>query len=71
VPLPLPRVTTVKYGRVVYCEHVIVVTFGLLREAVRPNPSPMDLDLLIGIKDPVAPAEMRGEQLEVTGLTSR
>ena len=30
----------------------------LLVEAVRPNPSPMDLDVVIGIKRPIAPPQM-------------
>jgi hypothetical protein len=32
--------------------------FSLLVEAVRPSPSPMDLDLIIGIKGPLAPPEI-------------
>jgi hypothetical protein len=32
--------------------------FGLLVEAIRPNPSPLDLDVVIGIKGPIAPPEM-------------
>jgi hypothetical protein len=32
--------------------------FALLVEAVRPNPSPLDLDVVIGIKGPIAPPEM-------------
>jgi FlaG/FlaF family flagellin (archaellin) len=32
--------------------------FSLLVEAVRPNPSPLDLDVVIGIKGPIAPPEM-------------
>jgi hypothetical protein len=32
--------------------------FNLLVEAIRPNPSPLDLDVVIGIKGPVAPPEM-------------
>ncbi len=32
--------------------------FGLLVEAIRPNPSPMDLDVVIGVKGPIAPPEM-------------
>jgi hypothetical protein len=32
--------------------------FSLLVEAVRPTPSPMDLDAVIGVKGPIAPAEM-------------
>jgi len=32
--------------------------FSLLVEAIRPNPSPLDLDVVIGIKGPVAPPEM-------------
>jgi hypothetical protein len=32
--------------------------FGLLVEAVRPNPSPMDLDVVIGLKGPIAPPQM-------------
>jgi hypothetical protein len=32
--------------------------FGLLVEAVRPNPSPMDLDVVIGVKGPIAPPEI-------------
>jgi hypothetical protein len=32
--------------------------FSLLLEAIRPNPSPLDLDVVIGIKGPVAPPEM-------------
>ena len=31
---------------------------GLLVEAVRPNPSPMDLDVVIGMKGPIAPPQM-------------
>ena len=31
---------------------------NLLVEAVRPNPSPMDLDVVIGIKRPIAPPQM-------------
>jgi hypothetical protein len=31
---------------------------GLLIDAVRPNPSPLDLDVLIGMKGPVAPPQM-------------
>jgi hypothetical protein len=31
---------------------------SLLVEAVRPNPSPMDLDVLIGMKGPIAPPQM-------------
>lgn len=32
--------------------------FDLLIEAVRPAPSPMDIDVVIGIKGPIAPPEM-------------
>jgi hypothetical protein len=32
--------------------------FSLLIEALRPNPSPLDLDVVIGIKGPSAPPEM-------------
>jgi hypothetical protein len=32
--------------------------FDLLVEAVRPRPSPMDLDLVIGVRGPVAPPDM-------------
>jgi PatG Domain len=32
--------------------------FSLLVEALRPNPSPLDLDAVIGIKGPIAPPEM-------------
>jgi PatG Domain len=32
--------------------------FSLLVEAIRPNPSPLDLDVVIGLKGPIAPAEM-------------
>jgi PatG Domain len=32
--------------------------FDLLVEAIRPNPSPLDLDVVIGIKGPIAPPEM-------------
>jgi hypothetical protein len=32
--------------------------FGLLVEAIRPNPSPMDLDAVIGMKGPIAPPEV-------------
>jgi hypothetical protein len=32
--------------------------FSLLVEAVRPNPSPVDLDVVVGIKGPIAPPEM-------------
>ena len=31
--------------------------FDLLVEAVRPNPSPMDLDVVIGVKGPIAPPQ--------------
>src|SRR3954470_8157243 len=34
------------------------VDLVLLVEAVRPRPSPMDLDVVIGIRGPVAPPEM-------------
>jgi hypothetical protein len=32
--------------------------FSLLVEAIRPNPSPLDLDVVIGVKGPTAPPEM-------------
>ena len=32
--------------------------FSLLVEAIRPNPSPLDLDVVIGIKGPIAPPEI-------------
>jgi hypothetical protein len=32
--------------------------FGVLVEAIRPRPTPMDLDIVIGIKGPVAPPEV-------------
>ena len=32
--------------------------FGLLVEAVRPNPSPLDLDVVIGMKGPIASPQM-------------
>jgi hypothetical protein len=32
--------------------------FSLLVEAIRPNPSPLDLDVVIGLKGPIAPPEM-------------
>jgi hypothetical protein len=32
--------------------------YGLLVEAIRPNPSPMDLDVVVGLKGPIAPPEM-------------
>ena len=32
--------------------------FSLLVEAIRPNPGPLDLDIVIGIKGPIAPPEM-------------
>jgi len=31
--------------------------FGLLVEAIRPHPSPLDLDAVIGVKGPIAPPE--------------
>jgi len=31
--------------------------FSLLVEAIRPNPSPLDLDVVIGLKGPIAPPE--------------
>jgi hypothetical protein len=31
---------------------------GLLVEAIRPNPSPIDLDVVIGMKGPIAPPQM-------------
>jgi len=32
--------------------------FNMLVEAIRPNPSPLDLDVVIGIKGPIAPPQM-------------
>jgi hypothetical protein len=32
--------------------------FDLLMEALRPNPTPMDLDIVIGMKGPIAPPEL-------------
>jgi hypothetical protein len=32
--------------------------YSLLVEAIRPNPSPLDLDVVIGIKGPIAPPQM-------------
>jgi hypothetical protein len=32
--------------------------FSMLIEAIRPNPSPLDLDVVIGIKGPIAPTRM-------------
>jgi hypothetical protein len=32
--------------------------FGLLVDAIRPNPSPMDLDVVVGLKGPIAPPEI-------------
>ncbi len=32
--------------------------FSLLAESIRPNPSPMDLDVVIGVKGPIASPEM-------------
>jgi hypothetical protein len=41
----------------------------LLVEAVRPRPSPMDLDVVIGVRGPVAPPEMcNGLMLPVVGF---
>jgi hypothetical protein len=34
------------------------VDFDRLREAIRPTPSPLDIDVVIGIKGPLAPPEM-------------
>jgi hypothetical protein len=34
------------------------VDFGLLFEAIRPAPSPMDVDVVIGIRGPVAPPQV-------------
>ena len=34
------------------------VDFELLVEAVRPTPSPMDVDLVIGVRGPIAPPEL-------------
>ena len=34
------------------------VDFDLLVEAVRPAPSPMDMDVVIGVRGPIAPPEM-------------
>jgi PatG Domain len=34
------------------------VDFNLLMEAVRPTPSPLDIDVVIGVKGPIAPPEM-------------
>ena len=34
------------------------VDFELLTEAIRPAPSPMDMDVVIGVRGPVAPPEM-------------
>ncbi|HEY4902602.1 MAG TPA: hypothetical protein VIH89_03935 [Candidatus Sulfotelmatobacter sp.] len=32
--------------------------FSLLVEAIRPNPTPLDLDVVVGLKGPIAPPEM-------------
>jgi PatG C-terminal len=32
--------------------------FTLLLESIRPNPSPMDLNVVIGVRGPIAPAEL-------------
>jgi PatG C-terminal len=32
--------------------------FGLLVEALRPTPSPLDVDIVIGVRGPIAPPEM-------------
>jgi PatG C-terminal len=43
--------------------------FDLLVEAIRPRPSPMDLDMVIGVRGPVAPPEMcNGIMLPVVGF---
>jgi len=43
--------------------------FDLLVEAIRPRPSPMDLDMVIGVRGPVAPPEMcNGLMLPVVGF---
>ena len=34
------------------------VDFGLLVEALRPTPSPLDLDVVVGVRGPIAPPEM-------------
>src|SRR5438876_4709973 len=34
------------------------VDFDLLVEALRPAPSPMDLDVVVGVRGPIAPPEM-------------
>jgi PatG Domain len=34
------------------------VDFDLLIEAIRPAPSPMDMDVIIGVRGPIAPPEM-------------
>jgi len=40
--------------------------FGLLVEAIRPNPSPMDLDVVIGMSGPVAPPEWCNVRIDLT-----
>jgi hypothetical protein len=45
------------------------VDFGLLVEAVRPNPSPMDLDVVIGVKGPIAsPETCNGLMVPIVGF---
>lgn len=34
------------------------VNFDLLIEALRPTPSPLDLDVVVGVRGPIAPPEM-------------
>jgi hypothetical protein len=43
--------------------------FSLLVEAIRPSPSPMDLDVVIGVKGPIAPPEIcNGLMVPIVGF---
>jgi PatG C-terminal len=42
--------------------------FDLLVETIRPEPSPMDLDCLIGVRGPIAPPEMCGLAIPIVGF---
>ncbi len=43
--------------------------FDMLVEAIRPAPSPMDIDVIIGMKGPIAPPEMcNGLMVPIVGL---
>ena len=47
------------------------VDFDLLLEAIRPSPGPLDLDVVIGMRGPIAPPDaLNGLQIPVVSSTS-